>query len=72
MIDEAGFQLKKEALALAETYVGPICEKYPLEKYNYHSGPTTIVSSSGSYVMTPAEQNADLLIKLASWLVTEE
>lgn len=72
MIDQAGYQLKKEALALAETYVEPLVEKFPPEKYTLHYGPSTIISSNGNTVIGPAEQAVDLMIKLASWLVQDE
>lgn len=69
MIDREFYELKKEALGLAETYVEPLLEKYPPEKHVIQQGPSTIISSNGTVVVTPLDQALDSIIKLADWLV---
>lgn len=70
MIDREMYELKKEALSLAETYVEPLLGTYPPEKYIGQTGPSNVIMSSGTYVMTPIDQALDSMIKLADWLVS--
>lgn len=72
MLDNEEFEQRKEAFALAKTYVLPLCETYPPENFIEQIGPSTIISSNGTHIVTAAEQAVNLMITVASWLIKDD
>jgi hypothetical protein len=70
MIDQEELAVRHAALAMAREVVTPVIEDHPLEAYEI-SGPSNIFASGSNTTKTPAEQNVDLLIDIASWLVKD-